>query len=259
MYKLGLKVWSSNLFYISLADGLYNDGVFDYVELYVVPGSDKSCSQKWRQAKFPFILHAPHSSDGFNLSLKECEAKNRILIKEVDSFREVLSPRYVIFHPGTNGSIRETIRQISMFRHEFAELFNLAVVENKPKIGINGEECIGVSPEEIKELLNETGLGFCLDVGHAICYAAWKRTEYESVIEQFIKLKPKMFHLMDGDVNSKTDVHLNFGKGNFKLKEILSKIPPDAYISVETNKKSKSNLNDFEEDVGYLRTCLQKI
>ena len=38
MYKLGLKLWSINTgFYYEEAKKLYAQGIFDYIELYVVP------------------------------------------------------------------------------------------------------------------------------------------------------------------------------------------------------------------------------
>ena len=258
MHKLGLKLWSSNSFYIKPAMDLYNEGIFDYVELYVVPGTEEGYLQEWEKTKFLFILHAPHAGAGFNLSLKECELKNRGLIEEVEFFRAALNPTQVIFHPGIHGSIEETIRQIAIFRNEFSNLFDLAVIENKPKMGLNGGICAGASPEEMKKILNETGFGFCLDNGHAICYSAWKKVEYEETIDKFLELDPKIFHLSDGDINSPTDMHLNLGMGNFELSTIISKIPLNACVSIETDKKSKSNLDDFEEDIAYFKKCVRK-
>ena len=38
MYKIGLKLWSINTdYYYDEAKRLYDEGVFDYIELYVVP------------------------------------------------------------------------------------------------------------------------------------------------------------------------------------------------------------------------------
>lgn len=253
MPKLGLKLWSADIFHIEPALELYRKGVFEYVELYIVPGTAKEYLDIWKGKRFPFFLHAPHSYSGLNLSLRNFELQNRPLIKEIEAFMEVLNPRGVIFHPGIDGSIDETIQQVHKFRREFPALFDMAVLENKPKIGINGEICVGASPEEMEKLLEETRLGFCLDVGHAICYAAWAGIEWEEVIDQFMKLAPDVFHLSDGDVNSRTDSHLNYGDGNFNLRWIIKKLPSDAYVSIETNKNSKLNLNEFERDVIYFK------
>ena len=53
-------------------------------------------------------------------------------------------------------------------------------------------------------------------------------------------------------------MHLNLGMGNFELSTIISKIPLNACVSIETDKKSKSNLDDFEEDIAYFKKCVRK-
>lgn len=256
MHKIGLKIWSTNTSYIIPALELYKKGVFSYIELFIVPGSAKELLQRWRKEDFPFMLHAPHSYSGFNLSLSDFELKNRLLMKEIDSFRIVLNPKQVIFHPGSQGSLDETIRQINLLKKDFPEVFDLAILENKPKIGLNGENCMGASPEEMERLLIETSLGFCLDIGHAVCYAAWARIEIETVIENFLKLNPIIFHLSDGDIDSQTDSHLNFGKGNIDLCRLIQMIPSNAYVSIETDKDEKLNLKDFENDAAYFKKCI---
>lgn len=256
MQKLGLKLWSTNVAYIKPAVELYERKIFDYVELFVVPDSITYLN-KWKEINLPMVLHAPHSNTGFNLSLRSVELKNRNLLKEVEVFCEVLNPKKIIFHPGTNGSMEETIRQAKTLKNEFSGLFKLALMENKPKMGVHGEVCLGASPEEMKKFLDETMLGFCLDMGHAICYAAWKGADYKDVISQFLKLNPEIYHLSDGDIRSKTDMHLNFGKGNFDLKQAISLIPQNAYVSIETEKRSQTELDDFKEDALYFRKCAQ--
>ncbi len=251
--KLGLKLWTSNVFYIKPALELYQKRIFDYVELYIDPDSAKDCLSKWTGKEFPFILHAPHSYSGLNFSQQEGDTENQRMIKEVETFRIALNPKYVIFHPGIQGSDNEAIRQINNIKKEFPALFNLALIENKPKVGLKGEVCLGASPEEIERIIGETGLGFCLDIGHAICYAAWAQIGWEKVVNQFMKLGPKVYHLSDGNINSYTDSHLHYGDGNFELNKIIKLIPSEIYVSVETDKDPKLNLKDFERDVNYLK------
>ncbi len=251
--KLGLKLWSSNTFYIKPALELYRQGVFDYVELYVEPGTEKDYLRQWTGKKFPFVLHAPHSYSSFNLSQRKCQSENLRLLKQVESYRLALEPEFVIFHPGILGSINETLRQIDGMKVEFPDIFDLALIENKPKIGLKGEICIGASPEEIERIIKETGLGFCLDVGHAMCFAVWAQIGWEDVVSQFMKLRPKVYHLSDGNMNSHTDAHLHYGDGDFELSKIIKLIPPNTYVSVETEKNPGLHLKDFERDVNYLK------
>lgn len=253
MPKIGLKLWSTNMLYIQPARALYEEGVFDYVELLVVPGSEADFLQQWKQMRCLFSLHAPYSAMGFNFSLREFEQKNRALLKEVESFRLAVNPAYIDFHSGASGTVEETIRQIKLFKSEYENIFNIAVMENKPMIGLNGELCVGASPEEIKMILDETGLGFCLDFGHASCYTVWRQVEYEDVITQFLKLHPKVFHLSDGRRESVKDRHDHFGEGNFDLSYILSVIPTGSKVTIECRKGSKENLDDFKKNVSYLK------
>lgn len=254
--KLGLKLWSTNVECIGRARELYHKNIFDYVELFVVPGSQENCLGRWEAAGFPFVLHAPHAYKGLNFSVGELEEKNRAVLEEVEAFRGGLNPEFVIFHPGISGRPEETLRQVKMFRDEFRALFNAAVLENKPKLGLNAEICVGASPEEMAILLKETGLGFCLDMGHAIYYAAWRQADYEAVLERFLELKPQIFHLSDGKRASTKDVHLNLGEGDFDLAALVARIPPGACVSLETPRTSPANLDEFEHDVVYLQESL---
>lgn len=68
MYKIGLKLWSINTdYYYDEAIRLYNDGVYDYIELYVVPNMTDTI-EKWKKLDIPFIVHCPHFAHGFNLA-----------------------------------------------------------------------------------------------------------------------------------------------------------------------------------------------
>lgn len=68
MYKIGLKLWSRNTdYYYDEAIRLYNDGVYDYIELYVVPNTTDTI-EKWKKLDIPFIVHCPHFAHGFNLA-----------------------------------------------------------------------------------------------------------------------------------------------------------------------------------------------
>ena len=71
-----------------------------------------------------------------------------------------------------------------------------------------------------------------------------------------MQFEPNMFHLTDlEDITSPYDSHLHLGTGELDLNKILSMIPPKSIITFETNKNSKENLSDFEEDM----KCLQNI
>lgn len=257
--KLGLKLFSINTELITAAKRLKKEKVYDYIELYIVPDSFDTNIKAWTSLDIPFIIHAPHSYSGLNLSIREYEDSNRSLIEEVELFRSQLNPLKIIFHPGIMGSINETVRQILLFKKNYTDLFASAIIENKPKIGLKTEVCVGAAPDEMEKLVSETGLGFCLDIGHAMCYASWANIFYENVLDSFLKLSPHMFHLSDGLMGAYMDSHINLGFGNYPMPHIINKIPTNSYVTIETNKDLALDLKDFQKDIDRIRKLLCSI
>lgn len=247
--KLGLKLWSTNSnYYFEEAKRLYEQGIYDYIELYIVPGSLATLS-KWKTLKIPFTLHAPHFIHGVNLADPAKEKYNTESFKEAEEFFYELNAGYIVIHPGIEGNIEETIKQLNKIKPP------KMLVENKPFLAplIPGKICRGATIEEISKVIKEVKCGFCLDIGHAICTAnSLKLKPYEFLIE-FDKLNPLCYHLSDNLIDTELDKHLHFGQGNYDLKEIFSIIDINKNIAIETNKNSKENLNDFIEDVKWLK------
>ena len=248
---IGLKLWSTNDFYIDKAVKLYSEGVYNYIELFVVPDSLKYLNL-WEKLRIPYILHAPHSYSGFNPAKRDSFITNLKKLEEIEKYRYVLEPNFIIFHPGVDGEYNETIYQFKKFKIIYPEIFSLALIENKPKLGLEGELCVGSSPEEIKKIQEEINMGFCYDIGHSFCYACTEKINWKNIFTEFLSFKPQMFHLSDGNIGSEKDQHLNFGKGDYDFLEILKFIPTDSYISIETEKSDKGNLQDFYYDAKYL-------
>lgn len=257
MIKRGLKLWSTNTeTYYSEALKLYRQGVFDYIELYVIPGSLTNV-EKWKNLKLPFIIHNPHSMQGFNLACREFAQRNREIYTEVKIFADVLNAEYIIFHGGMDGDINETAKQLRAFNEP------RAVIENKPGIALPNkfgyEKCRGATYEELQFVKSETGCGFCLDFGHAVCAANSFHQEPYAYIGNLMKLKPNMFHLTDvDDMSSEFDAHPHLGQGKLDFKKIMTFIPDEVPVTFETNKQSKDNLNDFAEDMAFLKRLIER-
>lgn len=246
-YLNGLKLWSTNDNYVNPALELYKKFEFDYIELYVKPGTFNDYIDLWKSLKTPFIIHAPHYGDGFNFSLRDKFENNKKLASEAIKFADALKSNYIIFHPGVNGTLEETISQIIKISEK------RILIENKPQLGLKDEKCVGHSPDEIKSIIEATGAGFCLDIGHAICSANSKEIAPISYIKQFISLNPSMYHFTDGDYKSPYDSHLHFGEGNYPVKDILKLIKNDSAITNEAKKDSLNNLDDFKKDMDFLK------
>jgi deoxyribonuclease-4 len=253
MQEYGLKLWSTNKNYLYDAVALYNKGVYHYIELFSQPNSYDSSIQLWTSLNIPFVIHAAHSLTGLNLSRKDFFKQNAQLIEEAKKYADVLKSDIIILHPGLDGDIEETVFQFNKFFDK------RMLVENKPEIGLNDEHCIGHSWDEIKYILDNVNIGFCLDIGHAIHAANSKKINPYHSIKKFLTLDPSLFHLSDGNINGIYDEHLHFGEGDFDLPLILSMIPDKSKITVETDKNSIENLNDFENDILYLNKLKNNI
>lgn len=260
MIKIGLKLWSTNAQYVKPARELFERKIFDYVELFTVPGSSASIAV-WEKQPWPYVLHAPHSHTGLNPSIAKLLDSNLKLMGEVAQFARALNPLQVIFHPGVDGSATETIAQFQHYRAQEPDLFDKVLVENKPVQGLNNETCVGALPKELETIARESGMGICLDFGHACAAAVSTNTSEEDIIAQFLALSPVMFHISDGHRGNVLDEHLHLGAGDHDLEWMVNQVPENGLVTIETVKDSKETLDDFENDVHRLPdliTCRQK-
>ncbi|NOY76041.1 MAG: hypothetical protein GXP32_09680 [Kiritimatiellaeota bacterium] len=254
--KIGLKLWSENTELIARAGELFRKNICDFLELYVVPGSEPTI-EKWRVLDFPIILHAAHSHGGLNMAEPDVVAKKRAVFAELDKFNSALDAESVIFHPGVDGELSRTIGNFADMRSLFPALADSALIENKPLRGLNGETCVGYAPADIEKFKNAAGIGVCLDFGHAIAAANSMKRSWKSVVDEFMKLNPDLFHLSDGCLTAEMDSHLNLGDGDYPIAELAAMCHDDAMVTLETAKVPKRELDDFAEDVEFLSATLE--
>ena len=251
-FNIGLKLWSTNTdHYFEEAKRLYQENIFDYIELYVVPDTLKNL-EKWQTLNIPFTLHAPHFMHGVNLADKNKFEYNQNIYSQVEQYRQTLNAKYTVVHAGIEGNIEETVRQLKIISPE-----NI-LIENKPYIAPLAQQklCRGATIEEIQYVLNMVNCGFCLDIGHAICTANSLSIEPYSYIAQFNSLSPKSYHLSGGFIDSSIDSHLHLSQGTYDYKKIFDTLNNTADISIETSKDSVENLQDYKEDIFYLKKLL---
>jgi deoxyribonuclease-4 len=113
----------------------------------------------------------------------------------------------------------------------------------------------GWSPEQIEILAGER-VGLCLDLNHAIKAAIGLGIPYEQLIKEFLRLKPKMFHIADGFLDNEIDQHLSIGKGEYNFPELMSYIKHSSShkITLETGRE---NLDSISEDLDNLNKLKQ--
>ena len=252
MLKYGLKLWSDNEQYVKYAKDLYSDKVYDYIELYVVPGTYDRYIKIWQDTGIPFIVHCTHFMHGFNLADENKFNDNLNMFREVRAFCDGLNGEFIIFHPGVEGSVESSIEQINHLKD------TRLLVENKPYISMVGERCRGSMYEELKKIIDACNVGFCLDIPHAINAAIHLKIDYYNYLLTMLRLGPKVIHVSDGNIKAIHDEHLNIGNGNFdfiKIKEIISNSSA-LYLTLETCKNS-NNLEDFREDIRRMKNITE--
>lgn len=137
MFNLGLKLGSKDTQYTEEILQYYEQGVFQYIELFSLTGTFDDTISYWKQFTIPFGIHAPHSAAGLNLANTVTRTANKEKIAEAIEFADELNAKYIIFHSGTNGKPAEVIQQLSPFADE------RFLIENKPIRGLDGSTCVG--------------------------------------------------------------------------------------------------------------------
>lgn len=254
-YRIGLKLWSTNTdCYFDEAKRLYEGGVFQYIELYVVPNTESTIS-KWASMGIPFIIHCCHSAHDFNLAKPENEQYNKDIYAQTKRFADTLDAQYIIFHGGLDGTVQETARQLRLFNEP------RTLVENKPFLALpnskHGRLCRGASLAELEYILSEVQCGFCLDIGHAVCAANSQGIDPYGYLNDLNFLKPAMYHLSDiTNMTSPYDEHPHLGSGKLDIARLVHNLfHQESIISIETSKESKRDLEDFKKDCIWIRNC----
>ena len=260
-FRLGLKLWSTNTGSLAgAAERLFAEGAFDYIELFVVPGSLATLPE-WKRLHetcgIPFVIHNAHTAQGFNLAKREMESRNREIFGETRRFADALAAERIIFHGGTDGDVGETVRQLKAFGEK------RALVENKPFVPLPNDAgvkfCRGATAEELERIIDGAGCGFCLDIGHAVCSANSQGLEpYAFASDLARRFRPEMFHLSDvTDMASPYDAHPHLGMGELDILRICREIlPADAMVTIETVRDSMTDLEDFRRDADCLKSVV---
>lgn len=249
MYNLGLKLGSIDTRYTPEILQYYEQGLFQYIELFAISETFNNTISYWKQFNIPFGIHAPHSAAGLNLANSVSRNNNKTKIEESIKFADALNAKYIVFHSGTNGIPEETVEQLMPFADE------RFLIENKPIRGLDGSTCVGCTYEDLKVIMNEigNGCGFCLDFGHAICAANTLKKEPFDFIKKLCALNPRVYHLTDGIFSSDLDSHLHYGTGDFPLKKILTMVPDGGMITNEAKRSCSDGIEDFRKDSIFLK------
>lgn len=263
MRKYGVKLWSrdfaNNSDFALQSVKAVKEGYFDYIELFVPPHTYddyyKQISNEFTGLKV--IIHAPHSVFGFDTGDREMFPKNQEKLKASQQYADLLGAEIIILHAGFNEGERYVEESAYQFKN-----FNepRLVVENLPRFCSSTQKILhGTSPLEIKKIMDISGCGFCLDFSHAICASNYYQRDKLEDLRAYQSLKPKMYHMCDGDWRGDVDEHLHYGEGNYPLSELLNNYTnTDTYITMETGHGIPTTIQPWLDDITNLRKLSKK-
>lgn len=130
---------------------------------------------------------------------------NRIDVKMVTVHPGIYSPLSIYW----NETAKTAIESLNKLKIKSDEYGVTVAMENLPKMWL----ALCSKPEETRDFLDETGLDFCLDVGHAYT---------SDSLDEFLEFKPVNLHLHDNV--GEEDSHLALGDGEIDFEYILDKL-----------------------------------
>ncbi len=224
--QVGIKLWSSNpVKYVKDSD------FADFIE--VLPRSGKSL-EKFVRRQRKYAVHVPHEVFGFCplLDMK----KSKKLLEHAIKAAKKLKTETLIMHTGymrkliDEKSMKEMIKSAARLVRS-ANYGRILIENNVPKgtFYIDADKFYACyNHEQIKEVLELSGAGFCLDFEHAAITAHQLRLNYRKHVTDLMRLKPDYFHLSGVRLASNhiKGHHLSIFEGDIDLsfvKNILKK------------------------------------
>ncbi|HIG98519.1 TPA: TIM barrel protein [Candidatus Woesearchaeota archaeon] len=212
--RVGIKLWSRN-------DKRHFDeaGFADFIEVMPV---DMQSALKVAKRKGCYTVHIPHEGFGFD-PLRNYALSEKLLNLALEAGGKLNAECYIMHTGMLEQKPDEETRQKAL-----KSIARLAKSANTDKIVIensgyrslfNGEPTYNhlcYSPDELKEILELSGAGFCLDFEHASITAAALGTSYERIIDGLMKLKPDYFQI-SGTRHSTGERHLSIFEGDLEL------------------------------------------
>lgn len=237
--QVGVKIWrvEKNL------DELIEKAKPDFIETMAITTEDyrllKNCG-------LPITIHAEHTHFGVNQADSQLAEKNRKSLEYAIKTADMLGSDIIVLHPGIimnkNCSMQSTIDFIIGFSDPRIRVENMPIYKSAEGKYIN----VGKSIEEMTRILNETKMGFCLDIDHAAVAAINSGLDYMQALKRFMALKPDYFHISDTTLESKQGDHLHIGEGELDIEVIKKLLPSDARVALETPVDIEGRAKDVE-------------
>lgn len=119
-----------------------------------------------------------------------------------------LTPMGLVCRDRVLETARSSLRRLDRLS---ADLGVKVALENMPR----GPFSMGTTPQALVEMAEGTGLGFCLDVGHA---------HTMGLLQEFMGLKPRVINLHVHDNRGDFDAHLPIGDGTVDFRLVVDEL-----------------------------------
>lgn len=250
--EVGIKLWSTNP-----AKYVEDSDFADFIE--VLPRSRKSL-EKFARRPHNYTVHVPHEVFGFSpvLNMK----KSQKLLQHAVNAAKKLGAELIVMHTGylkkapDQKTISNTIK--SAARLAKTASYGRILLENsvlEGTFGIDkGKYYACYNHEQMKEVLELSGAGFCLDFEHAAIAAHQLGLDYKGYVATLMKLKPEYFHLSSIKLSKlyskiwseghhvsifEGDIDLNFVKETLKKANRQANKPVCLETPIEVSQRKK--------------------
>jgi deoxyribonuclease-4 len=212
----------------------------DFLEIMALRSADYSF---FRNLAMPIVIHAPHEGFGINNANSSSYQENIDSMVYTLKLADYLSSDKIVVHPGSLAdkacSFDTSISVVGSMED------SRIMVENMPS---NVFLCS--SFKDTLSYMDSSKTGLCFDINHAIETTFNSGKDYMGVLEDYLGLCPKHYHLGGQKINGKS--HLSFLDSDIDLIGILRILPSDAEVSLETT----SDICKTKEDIRIIRTMI---
>ncbi len=212
----------------------------DFFEVQAIRGNNYSFLKKY---KLPIVVHCEHQTFGVNIANSSKKDFNVKAINFAKKIADSISAKKIIIHSGhleNKNCSKEN--SINFLKEHCDKRF---ILENLPFIGLKeNTKRLCANPEEVKEFLIATNLGFCFDINHAIEYALSQKLDYWNILKKFEELKPIHYHIGGAKINEGKS-HLSFSDSDLDLNKILKILNKNAQITLEVSLDNDKTQKDL--------------
>ncbi len=215
----------------------------DFIEVMAIEGEDYS---KFKDFGLPVVIHTQHGGFGINNANGANYEKNKKSLEFAIKLANELGAKKIIVHPGDLSGEDCSSENVLSLLKKFND--SRIIIEN-----MSHKIMLCTDPNNTFEFLKDVGLGFCFDLNHAIEIAQHSKLKYLDFLKEFLKLGPVHYHLGGQSYSGQT--HLAFEDSQINIKELVSILPKDAEITLETS----NDLEKTKRDLEFIKNIVKKL